>query len=92
MTFSEEIKQRRLELGMTQQQMADYIGISKATYRNLENYSGGYGGSFPCFKTIWLLKKKGVLDYSYAEAIQTIKRDRQIRVRYSKGNRYYKKD
>lgn len=90
MTFSEEIKMARFEKGYTQRQMAKYIGISFATYRNLENYSGGFRGSYPSFATIAKLKKKGVVDYSYAEAIQTIKRDREIRVRYSKGNRYNK--
>ena len=89
MTFSEELKLARFEMGMTQRQMAKYIGISFSTYRNLENYGGGFMGSYPSFSTIAKIKKKGVLDYS-AEAIQTIKRDRQIKVRYSKGNRYNK--
>lgn len=90
MTFSEEIKAARFEKGLSQKAMAKYIGISFSTYRDLENYGGGYRGTFPSFNTITKLRKKGVVDYSYAEAIHTIKRDREIKVRYSKGNRYNK--
>jgi transcriptional regulator with XRE-family HTH domain len=90
MTFSEEIKMARMEKGLTQRQMAKFIGISFSTYRNLENYGGGFRGTMPSMATVAKLRKKGVLDCGYAEVVKSIERDRLYKIRYSKGNRYNK--
>lgn len=87
MTFSEEIKQRRLELGMTQKEMAQYIGISLATYQNLETYEGGYQDTYPSFATVRKLRRKGLCDFTYLELKETIDRDRRFKnrkIRYGK--------
>ena len=84
MTFSEELKARRLELGMTQKEMAQYIGISLATYHDLENYEGGYRGSYPSMATVRKLRRKGLCDFTYLELRTTIDRDRKYRDRKTK--------
>lgn len=81
MTFSEELKLKRLELGKTQKEMAKYIGISLSSYHDLENYEGGYSGSYPSLATVRKLKKRGLTDYTYSEFKKSIDRDRQYRHR-----------
>lgn len=82
MTFAEELKLKRLELGLTQKQMAKKCGVSLSTYKNLEIYNGSYGGSFPSATTIRKLKRYGILDLSYLEAISIIRKDRDVERRH----------
>lgn len=84
MTFSEEIKQRRLEYGMSQKQFAEYLGLSLSTIQNLEIFDGGFYGSYPKYETIKKLQEKGIIDYSYIEVRETIDRDRRMKFRKKK--------
>lgn len=81
MTFSEEIRAKRLELGMTQKQFAQMLHVSLSTVQNLETYDGGYHDSYPTFRTVNKLRKKGIIEYTYVETKQTIDRDRKFRNR-----------
>lgn len=93
MTLSEELKSKREELGYTQRQMANYLDISYSTYQNLEIYGGSYGDrSMPGKTTVQKLRKKGITDYTYADIVQTIRRDRAVRNRHRKGNRKDKQE
>ncbi len=81
MTFSEEIKSKRLELGMTQKQFAQMLHVSLSTVQNLETYDGGFRETYPTFRTVNKLRKKGIIEYTYVETKQTIDRDRKFRNR-----------
>ena len=35
-------KDLRTEMGMTQQQIADYLGVTKSSYSMIENYKRGF--------------------------------------------------
>lgn len=81
MTFSEEIKSKRQELGMTQKQFAQMLHVSLSTVQNLETYDGGYRETYPTFNTVNKLRRKGIIEYTYVETKQTIDRDRKFRNR-----------
>lgn len=92
MTFNEELKEKRLELGYSQKQMAEYLGLSLSTYRNLENYIGGYNYTLPSYQTVAALKKAGIVDYTFKEFKTRLELDRKQIFRKSHGNRYPKKE
>ncbi len=76
MTFKELLKDKRLEWGLTQKQMAKKLDIPLSTYKYLEIY-GGFRGSYPSPTTIQKLRKKNVFDYTYKEIIQIIDLERK---------------
>ncbi|MTI61981.1 MAG: helix-turn-helix transcriptional regulator [Firmicutes bacterium] len=47
-----KLRTRRKELNLTQQEVADKVGIHRATYTNIEN-----GKANPSFKTMQKIKK-----------------------------------
>lgn len=77
MTLAEEIKEKRQSWSLTQKQMAKRIGVSLATYQNLETFQGGYSGTFPSATTVQKLKQAKVIKYSYREVIEMLKNDRR---------------
>lgn len=86
-TFSDEIRDKRVEMGLTQKEFANYCGVCFSTIQNLETFNGGYMGTYPSATTIAKLRKKGIIDLTYNEVIQMIKTDRMIAARRRKGNR-----
>lgn len=94
MTFAEEVRAKRLELGLTQAQMAKKLKMSLSTYKNIEIYNGAYGGTYPSATTIGKLRRFGIIDMTYLEVIATIKRDRKVEQRhaqYGKGRKKYER-
>jgi transcriptional regulator with XRE-family HTH domain len=68
-----EIRRRRLELGLTQEGLAERSGISRNQIQNLENArnnSGGVGN--PGLDVIWALA--GAFDIEVVDLIQSIQR------------------
>ncbi len=77
MTFGEMLKDKRMEWGLTQVEMAKKCNIPLHTYKYLEIYNGGYNGTYPTSTTIQKLRKAKVIDYTYKEVITLIELERK---------------
>ena len=77
MTLGEMLKEKRMEWGLTQVEMAKKCNMPLSTYKLLEIYNGGYKDTYPTSTTIQKLRKAKVIDYTYKEVITLIELERK---------------